>query len=473
MSQDSRPSSAAGDAGTLATTFPIGEEQAVSIGRRRGSSPRARPILAPLDAVSATVQRGTEVLIDVVVRNRGVGHFFPGGTIDAFDVWVELKAVDNQGQVLFWSGAVADAGRGPVAPDAHRYGSFLVDAHGNAINKRNAWAARAVVYARAIPPGAADVVHYRLAIPEHAGERITLTAQLHYRKFRWWHTQWAYAGVRDPQQPIPDVSPHYDDGSWVFTGDTSTVSGATKAIPDLPIVTMAQATAALRIVGHDATVPTPQVKVTAGHRERWNDYGIGLLLQGDLRGAAAAFTQVTRLEPSYVDGWVNLGRARLQDGDLVGAQEALIHALTLAPELPRAHFFLAMVRKANGEYETALSHLQRVVAVYPADRVVRNQRGRLLFLLGKYAEARQELEQVLRIDPENLQAHYTLMLCLRALGDEARAETHHKLYRRFKADESAQVIAGVARRRYPDANNASLPVHEHRSMPLPPAPHYK
>ena len=43
-------------------------------------------------------------------------------------------------------------------------------------------------------------------------------------------------------------------------------------------------------------------------RERWNDYGIGLLLQGDLKGARAAFTKVTRIEPAYADGWVNLGR---------------------------------------------------------------------------------------------------------------------------------------------------------------------
>ena len=51
-------------------------------------------MLAPLEAVSATLQRGTEVLVEVVVRNRGVGHFFPGGTIDAFDVWVEFTAVE-------------------------------------------------------------------------------------------------------------------------------------------------------------------------------------------------------------------------------------------------------------------------------------------------------------------------------------------------------------------------------------------
>jgi len=34
--------------------------------------------------------------VDVVVRTRKVGHFFPGGTVDAFDVWLELQATDEK-----------------------------------------------------------------------------------------------------------------------------------------------------------------------------------------------------------------------------------------------------------------------------------------------------------------------------------------------------------------------------------------
>ncbi len=456
----------------LATTFPVSEEQALHIGQRHQQP--ARHITAPLDAAEVSVQRGSDVIVDVVVRNRGVGHFFPGGILDAFDVWVEFQAVDDQGQILFWSGAVADGGRGPVEPFAHRYGALLVDAHGNAINKRNAWAARAVVYAHAIPPGSADVVHYRLTIPEHAGERLTLTAKLHYRKFRWWHTQWAYAGERDTTQPVA-VSPHYDDGPWVLTGDTSGVSGAVKDIPDVPIATMASAAATLRVLDTEVTPPPqPAHGEQRPERwpERWNDYGIGLLRQGALRGAEVAFRHVSELTPDDADGWVNLGRVHLQDGDLDATRTVLTKALELRPALPRALFFLAMVLKAEGDYETALSHLRRVAEVYPKDRVVRNQMGRLLFLLGQYQAARTELETVLRIDPEDLQAHYNLMLCHRALGDEARADIHHRLYLRFKADESAQVIAGKARRRDPGANLESQPVHEHRSMPLPPAPEF-
>jgi tetratricopeptide (TPR) repeat protein len=455
------------EAHRLSTTFVVGEEQEAGVGRRGGLQGRAREVIAPLDAVPAAVRRGSSAVVDVVVRTRGVGHFFPGGTIDAFDVWLELKAEDDRGRTIFWSGAVADDGRGPVDKGAHFYRAFLVDQHGNEINKRNAWAARAVVYARAIPPGAADAVHYRLDIPEDVGDTLILKATLNYRKFSWWNTQFAFAGVRDPAQPIFSLSPHYDDGRWVFTGDTAAVSGKVKAIPELPIVVMATAQATLRVVDREAPLPALAAQDKPQHRERWNDYGIGLLLQGDLRGAEAAFQKVTQIDPGYADGWVNLARAQLQEGDVEGAQQALRQALALAPDLPKAHFFYALALKADGEYEAALAHLRRAAASYPKDRVVRNQMGRILFLLGRFEEAIAELKAALQIDPEDLQAHYNLMLSYRGVGDLDMAQVHEGLYRRFKADESSQVIAAMGRRRYPEADNEAQPVHEHRSMPLP------
>ena len=55
-----------------------------------------------------------------------------------------------------------DDGKGPVEPGAHFYRSYQLDGEGNPINKRNAWQARSVLYVRLIPPGAADVAHYRV-----------------------------------------------------------------------------------------------------------------------------------------------------------------------------------------------------------------------------------------------------------------------------------------------------------------------
>ena len=215
-------------------------------------------VLAPLNKIDAVVRRGESVRVEVVVRTRKVGHFFPGGTVDAFDVWVELEAVDDKGRVLLHSGSVADGGKGPVDKAAHFYRSLQLDEHGNPINKRNAWSTRSVAYVRLIPPGAADTVHYRLDVPKDAGSKIFLRAKVNYRKFAWWNTQWAFAGVRDPADVNPAISRSYDDGRWVFTGDTSKVSGQIKAIPDIPITVMAEAEAALSVIEADAPLPAVQ-----------------------------------------------------------------------------------------------------------------------------------------------------------------------------------------------------------------------
>ena len=444
-----------------ASTFAVGEES-LAFGNRRVFIAPAAEVEGPLGAVPVYVRPGDSVRLEVVVRTRKVGHFFPAGTVDAFDVWVELDAVDSTGRQIFHSGAL-DGGNGPVERTAHFYRSLLLDEHGNPINKRNAWAARSVAYVRLIPPGAADTVHYRLEIPEDVEGPISLTARLNYRKFAWWNTQWAFAGVRDPAQPDFALDHGHDDGRWVFTGDVSKVSGALKAIPDLPVTEMARAEAVLEVVPRGDVPPDVPSFVEPSVRERWNDYGIGLLLQGDLKGAEAAFVKVTEAEAEYVDGWVNLGRVRVQEGNVEGAEEVLRTALAMDPTLGRTHFFLALALKGQGRYDAALAHLEHAATAYPRDRVVRNQMGRLLFLQRQYAEAVRAFEHVLAIDPEDLQAHYNLMLCYRGLGEPELAERERQLYARFKADESAQAITGPYRQLNPDDNNERQPIHEHRS----------
>lgn len=220
-----------------------------------------------------------------------MGHFFPGGTVDAFDVWLELKAEDETGRPFYWSGMVEESGQGPVEKGAHMYRSFLLDALGNHINKRNAWAARSVLYVRLIPPGAADTAHFRVKIPDNTGPLVKLTAKLNYRKFSWWNTQWSFAGVRDPVQGAFPLAKGYDSGHWIFAGDTAGVSGQVKAIPTLPIVVMASDSKVLRVIDRRQAVPVPQLAASPQVRERWNDYGIGLLLQGDLRGPRLCFSR--------------------------------------------------------------------------------------------------------------------------------------------------------------------------------------
>ena len=452
----------------LSTTFAVGEESDVSL--PKGLAGEARAITAPLGRVDASVRRGDDVIVDVVVRTRKVGHFFPGGTVDAFDVWLELQAVDEKGQTIFWSGKVEDDGKGLVEPGAHFYKSLQIDAHGNPINKRNAWATRAVVYVRLIPPGAADTVHFRMHVPESAGERITLHSKLNYRKFQWFNTHFSFGGVPDASNPQGEHTPDYDDRKFAFTGDLSGVSSKEKAIPDLPVIIVAEDTKTLNVLPHSTAAPAPKVEWAKEDWTRWNDYGIGLFLQGDLRGAEQAFTKITEMEPQNADGWTNVGRVRVQEGNTEGALEVLQKALALKPGLARANFFYARVLKEEGKYDEAARILQAVLAQYPRDRVVHNELGRVLFLQKRYADAVNELKKTLAIDPEDLQANYNLMLCYTGLGDEKTAGEYKDRYMRFKADEASQALTGAYRQAHPEDNNERQAVHEHVSVSLGSAP---
>jgi tetratricopeptide (TPR) repeat protein len=431
------------DAPTQASTFAVGEEaeQAGPVVLREVGK-----IAAPLDAPGVALQPGSTVRIDAVVRTRKIGHFFPGGTVDGFDVWLEFRARDASGRLLAWSGRVEDDGRGPVDKGAHFYRSYLIDSEGNPINKRNAWQARSTFYVRLIPPGAADTVHYLLDVPRDAKGPITLEARLNYRKFTDYLNRFSNGNPK-PVSGAAGVS--FDSREYAF--DMSRV-------PTLPIVTVASATATVP-VGE----PVWQPVVRKQDRERWNDWGIGLLLQGDLKAAEYAFHRVMEAEPGYPDGYVNLARALIQEGETDAALPHLQKALALSPKLARALFFSAMVCKSAGDYDGALTNLAEVRRQYPRDRVVVNQYGRIQFLRRQYAEAVKTFEQVLAIDPEDVQAHYNLMLCYRGLGQTAQAEREEQLFRRFKADESAQALTQAPRLVRPEDNNERQPIHDHNT----------
>ncbi len=423
----------------------------------------------PIPKNGTEVKRDESSLIEVVVRTRGVGHQFPAGTIDAFDIWLEVKAIDENGRIVFWNGRIdAPDGNGPVDPSAHFYRAYMLDAHGNLINKRNAWAMRTVLYSRTIPPGAADTVRYRLEIPPDCGESLSLEVKLNYRKFNWWHTQWAYAGVRDPEDKDFQVGKGYDDGKWVWKGDTSDVAGKIKAIPNLPITVMAEAKATIHVIQESQNSPSQQSIVVENARERWNDYGIGLLLQGDLRKAKTAFQKVTEIEPNYLDGWVNIARCLIKEGDTKGAEAMLNKAFEIQKTLPpenlhraKVHYFSALVQEAYGNYDIAIQHLQQATSQFPRDTRVRNVLGRMHFLKRDYETALTHFQKTLAVDPEDLDAHYNMMRCYRALKNTAMAAKSQKLYLRFKADESVDQITGIPRRADPHVNREQQPIHEH------------
>jgi drug/metabolite transporter superfamily protein YnfA len=390
-----------------------------------------------LDDSPPAVRPGETLDVEVVVRTRGVGHPYTNGTADSNETWVSFEGTAG-GSRFFGSGILDAAGR--LDPAADRLWAFVVDHDGGHMDRRQPQDIHSTLYSNQIGPGAARVVHYRMRVPDDAKGTIELTAATHYRK---------------------------------FTRDYTTFSlGAGQA--SLPVTTLAEDRVLLSVAPHPGPLPGKYGEKKRGNPDkpwlRWNDYGIGLFLQGDLKGAARAWTRVHELAPDKPDGPLNRARAEIAEGRLTDATESLALAEKIRPNWPKTAFFRSIVARDEGRLEDAERDLRFVLAKFPLDRVAWNSLGQVLWLAGRFPDAVTAYEKTLAIDPEDLNAHYNLMRVFRASGDRRRAEFHAAAYRRHKEDETGRAVAGDLRRRDPWSNRESLPIHVHEEAVPPEAP---
>jgi tetratricopeptide (TPR) repeat protein len=360
---------------------------------------------------------------------------------------LEFSVVDDQGRVIALSGAVLDDGR--LDPMAHVYKAVILDREGEPILKRNAQDIYVTAASNVIGPGTADVAHYALTVPPSlVGRRITLRARLLWRKFTRPYTEFAF-----------EANP---DGFRRFAEP-----------PELPITEIAAATAELEILPTIASVTADRGSEVGARSddsapssdskawERFNDYGIALLLEGNTRAAARVFREVALLQPGRIDGALNLARVSLSDGNLEAAYEALQQAEQIAPGDARSAWVWGGVLQEDGRYTESVQAYQRVLETFPEDRGAWLQMGRTLYLDRRYEEALDALARVLEIDPEDRAAHYHRMLSLRALGRDADADLAEAAYERYRIDESAQAVTRSYRSENPGVNLMAQPIHTH------------
>ena len=394
------------------------------------------------ESTMPVLRAGDRVRVDVVIRNRGVGHTMPGGTNDSNELWVELLAQDPSGRPVLASGLLDEAGR--VDSTAHFLGNVLVDRASRAIDRRNIQDWVTNVYVNVIGPGTAHNVHYRFTVPP--GVSITsLKATLRYRKFRWYFNEWTFRGQPGPPgEPIPGW-PGGDTRTWVLDDAEA---------PTLPIADVATGE---RV----ASSPSPVTTAERPLWERWNDFGIGCFLETDARGAIEAFQRVAEMAPENPEGPINLARVFIEEGQLDRAVEALGEAERRRPGYPKTAYFRGEVHKAQGEYDQALEAWMEVYGDYPQDRVLLLGIGRVHYLAGRYEEALPWFDRVLEIDPEDVGGLYNRMLALGALGRTEAFEEVRARYLYHKEDEDAQAVASPYKQAHPMDNREAQPLHEH------------
>ncbi|MGH7450849.1 MAG: tetratricopeptide repeat protein, partial [bacterium] len=389
------------------------------------------PVLA-INHAKPTLPAGEKVTVDVVVRNKGVGHTFPGGTNDSNEGWLEFSLRDEAGNVLAINGYIGKDGH--LDPMAHVYKALILDKDGNPIHKRNAQDIHVAVFANVIGPGTADIAHYEFVVPpELAGKTLIMRARLLWRKFDRAYTEFAFANN-------PAGFKQFDQ------------------TPNLPITEIAADSLKLSI----ATAATATAAATPSEWMRYNDYGIGLLLEGDTRGAARAFAQVEKLQPKSVEGPLNLAKTAVRDGNIDKAYEHLRRCEKITSGDARVAWIWGLVLQEDGRYAEAALAYQRVLEQFPEDRATWRNLGRTYYLDQQYERAVEAFAQVLKIDPEDRIAHYHQMLCYRALGREQEAEIAAAAYELYQIDESAQEITRAFRLKNPGANLMTQPIRTHK-----------
>jgi tetratricopeptide (TPR) repeat protein len=362
--------------------------------------------VGPLRPEAPTLKPGQKYLVEVVVRTLLVGHPLTQGTVDSNELWVELIARQGE-KIVGRSGGIGPDGT--VDPFSHFINVYMLDRDGNRIDRRNPQDIFVPLYNKQIPPGAGQVVHFALETPRGQTGPITLEANVRYRKFDRKYMDYVFGKGQGPTLPIVDLA-------------ADRVQVAIEGGPPA------------------ANEPSPIAETW----QRWNDYGIGLLLEGttkggqkgELRQAEEVFRKVAEL--GKADGWVNLARVYQREGRIHDALEALVKAANhKEPAAPWViNWLTGQINASNGLLEEALASYEAVLKTriperkldFSLDFVVIDELASTLYTLARplpvNSSERKELlkksiaayRRALAIDSEDVSAHYGLGL---ALGDPA------------------------------------------------------
>ncbi|MFN7953857.1 MAG: multiheme c-type cytochrome [bacterium] len=134
---------------------------------------------------------GAELRLRIATSNVGIGHPFPSGVIDLYDVWLEVRVVDAQGALVYASGQ--PGGVAPRDDGVIRLGGWVSDGEGRPIDRHRVWE-QAERHVRAIDPNRTTSHELALPIPSSAVGPLTVEARWNYDRLNAPFVSWAYAG---------------------------------------------------------------------------------------------------------------------------------------------------------------------------------------------------------------------------------------------------------------------------------------
>ncbi len=327
----------------------------------------------------ARVSAGERVTVDVVIRNVGVGHVFPGGARDLRDHYVTLKVFDANGALVAEAGTTHE-----VAPDPTAFvlGTAVLAEDGTIEREHFTHRFRALAWDHTIGPRDARAARYAFVVPEGVALPLSFEATLVARR----HT----AGVR-------------------ALGCEATRSARGRAFDD-----------AVRAAGGvpiDACAPQPTTEIarTVAHarqrssRPAWSrlyDHGLALLndVSEHLEHARPSLSRAFALAPdAHARAQVRLELARLE-----ARLARPDRALALADEVEATIGPHPAIDRVRGEafervwrFSEAADAYARVAAAAPLDTAAHRDHARSLGATGRSEEVEAAAAPGLALQPRD------------------------------------------------------------------------
>ena len=413
------------------TRFLQDDKLGIDIFALRREANGKQEFIAPLNRNNFTIAGGDVLTTEVVITNKNIGHSFPPELRDFYEAFVEFVVSDASGKQLYRSGFIKPDGY--LDESAHNYKTYLVKADGTYNDKHHIWRTRIFAQNNQINSGRSDIARYQFKVPENLSGSLRLTARVRYRRFT-------------------RVFSDYALGKSV----------------EYPIVNMASGEYVMQIGANTGKPADPSDKTALPDWRRWNNYGIAMFDNRQYPLAIEAFTHAAELDEKYrAMALTNRAMAHIELEQYDEAAMILDGVVKANPALARALFQQGRIFVKRGQLEQAENNFKQVLAAFPRDRVTLQQLGELCKIKRDYKGALDCYEKILAIDPEDLGAHYNLMLVYRKLGKNDDAKREAKIFADLKDDPGALSLANQFLRKHPEMSNESVYWHLHDLSRVP------
>lgn len=155
--------------------------------------------------------------------------------------------------------------------------------------------------------------------------------------------------------------------------------------------------------------------------------------------AVELFRHALEADPEYHTPRVYLGWALYYLGDLDQAREALDAFLAVKPGYADAIFALGLIDYDEDDVDAARRHFEQAARLAREAGDASTEAKALARLadvrvrMGRWGEARKELERSIELDPDNYEVYYKLSRVLQRLGDTEGAERARARHQAIKA----------------------------------------